>query len=109
MAMDPFKKVFFVALAVSLVAMGFVAYIAADALAFGRIPDSESGVVEAKGPVMDKQGASYFVSLDTGKTLYIESNSTLYEELAVGSSYSFTCRIVFLADIIVIDSAELQP
>jgi len=107
--MDPFKKIIIAALIISLLAVGFVTYVAANAVFFGRIPDSESGVVVAKGPVMDKPGVSYFVSLDTGKTLYVESNQTLYDELVVNSSYSFTCRIVFLGDVIVIDSAELKP
>jgi hypothetical protein len=108
MAMDPFKKVFVVGLAVSLVALGFVAYIALNAIEIGNIPDSESGTITAKGPVTDGVAADYFVSLNNGKTLYIAGNSTLYDVLAVNSSYSFTCRIVYLQNIIVIDSATLK-
>jgi hypothetical protein len=108
MTMDPFKKVFIVGLAVSLVALGFVAYIALNAIAIGNIPDSESGTITTKGPVTDGVAADYFVSLNNGKTLYIESNSTLYDELAINSSYSFTCRIVYLQHIIVIDGAVIQ-
>ncbi len=106
--MDPFKKVFIVGLAVSLFALGFAAYIALNAVAIGNIPDSESGTIIAKGSVTDGVAADFFVSLNNGKTLYIESNSTLYDALAVNSSYSFTCRIVYLQDIIVIDSASLK-
>jgi hypothetical protein len=106
--MDPFKKVFIVGMVVSLVALGFVAYIASSAIAFGNIPDSESGLVIAKAPVTDGRPANYSVSLDNGKVLYIESNSTLYEWLIVNRNYSFTCRIVFLENMIVIDSATLK-
>jgi hypothetical protein len=108
MTMDPFKKVFIVGLVVSLVALGFVAYIALNAIAIGNIPDSESGTITAKGPVTDGRGADYFISLDNGKMLYIESNSTLYNELAINSSYSFSCRIVYLQNMIVIDGSVLK-
>lgn len=84
-------------------------YVAASVVVYGRIPDSQSGVVVDKGPVTDKPGVSYYVSLDTGKTLYIESNQTLYDSLAVNPSCPFTCRIVFLDGVVVIDSAELKP
>lgn len=94
-------------------------YVAASVVVYGRIPDSQFGVVVDKGPVTDKPGVSYYVSLDTGKTLYIpisppvlmttESNQTLYDSLAVNPSCSFTCRIVFLDGVVVIDSAELKP
>jgi len=95
-------------LAVSLVALGFVAYITLNAIEIGNIPDSESGIITAKGPVDNGVAADYFVSLNNGKTLYIESNSTLFNELAINSSYSFTCRIVYLQNIIVIDGASLK-
>jgi hypothetical protein len=108
MAMDPFKKVFVVGLAVSLVALGFVAYIALNAIAIGNIPDSESGTITARGAVTDGRAADYFVALSSGKVLYIESNSTLFDVLAVNSSYSFTCRVVYLENMIVIDSATLK-
>ncbi|MCL5949981.1 MAG: hypothetical protein M1490_05835 [Candidatus Bathyarchaeota archaeon] len=105
--MDAFKKIIVVSLALTLIALGFVAWVASDAIANGTIPDSESGIVTSKGPVTDSHPADYTVSLEGGKILYIINNGTLYDELVLGAKYVFTCRIDILDDMIVIDSASL--
>ena len=105
--MDAFKKIIVISLALTLIALGFVAWVASDAIANGTIPDSESGVIISKSPVTDGHPADYTVSLEGGKVLYIVSNGTLYDELVVGTKYVFTCRIDILYDMIVIDSASL--
>jgi hypothetical protein len=106
---DAFKRIIICAVVVSLLAVGFIAYVAGDMISGAKIPDAESGAVAAKGAVTDGHAAAYYVSLDDGKTLYIVSNSTLYSELTVGSSYSFTCRIDLLGGMTVIDTASLKP
>ncbi|HSV50432.1 MAG TPA: hypothetical protein VLH35_08945 [Candidatus Acidoferrales bacterium] len=105
--MDAFKKIIVISLALTLISLGFVAWVASDAIANGTIPDSESGVVTSKGPVTDGHPADFTVSLEGGKVLYIVNNGTLYNELAIGAKYVFACRIDILDDMIVIDSASL--
>lgn len=107
--MDAFKRIIVYSVVISLVAVGFLAFLAGDAISGAKIPDAESGVVASKGPVTDGHAAAYFVALESGKTLYIPSNSTLFGELAVGSGYSFTCRIDLLGGMTVIDTAALKP
>lgn len=107
--MDAFKRIIVYSVVISLVVVGFIAYVAVDAISGAKIPDAESGIVASKGPVTDGHAAAYFVSLENGKTLHIVSNSTLFGELAVGSGYSFTCRIDLLGGMTVIDSAALKP
>ncbi len=107
--MDAFKRMILISIAVSLIAIGFIAYVATDAIQGAKIPDEESGIIASKGPVMDGHAANYTVTLESGKVLYIVSNSTLYDELVVGSNYVFVGRIDFLGGITVIDSAKLKP
>jgi hypothetical protein len=105
---DAFKRIIVYAVVISLVAVGFIAYLATDTISGAKIPDAESGVVASKGPVTDGHAAAYYVTLEGGKTLYITSNGTLYGELAVGSSYSFTCRIDLLGGMTLVDGAKLR-
>jgi len=105
---DAFKKIIISSIAILLVAVGFMAYVAADAISGAKIPDSESGIIAAKGPVTDGHAAAYMITLQSGRVLYIVSNATLYEELTVGSNYAFTGCIDLLGGMTVIDSAKLK-
>lgn len=106
--MDAFKKIIICSIVVLLAAVGFMAYVAGDAISGAKIPDSESGIIAAKAPVNDGHAAAYMITLQSGRVLYIASNATLYDELTVGSSYAFTGRIDLLGDITLIDSAKLR-
>jgi hypothetical protein len=103
---DAFKRIIVYAVVISLVAVAFIAYLAVDTISGAKIPDAQSGVVASKGAATDRQAAMYYVTLESGKTLYIGANSTLFGELAIGSSYSFTCRIDVLSGMTVIDYAK---
>jgi hypothetical protein len=105
---DAFKRIIVYAFVISLFAVGFIAYLATDTISGAKIPDAESGIVASKGSVTDGHAAAYFVTLESGKTLYITSNGTLFGELAVGSSYSFSCRIDLLGGMTVVDGAKLR-
>ena len=106
--MDAFKRIIIYAIVASLLAVGFIAYVAGDMISGAKIPDAESGIVDAKGAVTDGHAAAYFVSLEGEKTLYIVSNTTLFNGLTVGSSYSFDCRIDLLGGMTVIDTATVK-
>jgi hypothetical protein len=106
---DAFKRIIVYSIIASLAAVGFIAFVAGDMISGAKIPDAESGVVASKGAVTDSHAAAYYVNLEDDKTLYIVSNSTLFNELAVGSGYSFTCRIDLLGGMTVIDSAVVKP
>jgi hypothetical protein len=105
---DAFKRIIVYAVVASIVAVGFIGFLAGDAISGAKIPDAESGVVASKGPVTDGHAAAYYVALEGGKTLYITSNSTLFDDLAVGSSYSFSCRIDLLGGMTIVDGAKLR-
>jgi hypothetical protein len=105
---DAFKKIIVYSVVVLLLAVGFMAYVAGDAISGAKIPDCESGTVAAKAPVTDGHAAAYMVTLQSGRVLYIVSNATLYDELMVGSSYAFTGRIDLLGGMTVIDSVKLK-
>jgi len=105
---DAFKQVIVLAMVTSLAAMCFITFVAVDAIQGAKIPDEESGVVVSKSPVTDGRAADYVISLNSGKVLYIQGNSTLYAELTVGSKYVFTCRIDFLNNMILIGSVKLK-
>ncbi len=107
--MDAFKRIIVYSIIASLLAVGFIAFVAGDMISGAKIPDAESGIVTSKGQVTDSHAAAYYVNLDGGKTLYIVSNGTLFSALTVGSSYSFTCRIDLLGGMTVIDSALVKP
>jgi hypothetical protein len=105
---DAFKRIIVYSIIVSLVAVGFIAYVAGDMISGAKIPDAESGVVASKGAVTDNHAAAYSVTLEGDKVLYIVDNSTLFNELTVGSNFAFTCRIDLLGGMTVIDSVTLK-
>ncbi len=106
--MDAFKRIIVYSIVISLIAVGFIAYVAVDAISGAKIPDSEIGIVASKTPVTDGHAAAYMVTLESGRVLYIVSNASLYDELTVGLSYTFTGRIDLLGGMTVIDSVELK-
>ena len=102
--MDAFEKVIVVSILVSLVALGFIAYVASDAIQGAKIPHQEYGIVTWKGPVTDGHLANYMVSISTGKTLYILSNSTLYAGIQENLGYLFIGHIDYTNQMTLIDS-----
>jgi hypothetical protein len=106
--LDAFKRIIVYSIVVSLISLGFIAYVMRDAIEGAKIPDAQSGVIVSKDLVTDGHAANYSITLQSGKVLYIVNNSTLYDELTVGSNYVFTCRIDFLDGMRIIDSAQLK-
>jgi hypothetical protein len=107
--LDAFKRIILLSVLASLIALGFIAYVATDAIQGVKIPDQEYGIVTSKGPVTDGHAADYVVTISTGKTLYIQTNQTMYDYLQKNSSYLFDCRIDLIGDMIIIDSASQPP
>jgi hypothetical protein len=106
--LDAFKRIIVYSIVVSLISLGFIVYVMGDAIEGAKIPDAESGIIASKGLISDEHAANYTVTLESGKVLYIVNNSTLYDELTVGSNYVFTCHIDFLGSMRIIDSAQLK-
>ncbi len=104
--MDAFKIAVVVAVLLSLVSLGFIAYVTTDAIQGAKIPDEDYGMVVSKGPVLDGHLADYTVTLANGKTLYILSNTTLYDSIQENLSYLFTCHIDYTNQMIIIDSVS---
>jgi len=105
---DTFKIVVVVAIVASLAVVGFIGAVASDAILGVKIPDEEYGVVVSKGPVSNARPADYMVTLANGKTLYIQTkyNATLYGILQENVSYLFSCRIDYLNQMLLVDSAS---
>lgn len=103
--MDAFKKVVLASVLVTIVALGFTAYVIADAIEGTKIPSQEYGLVTSKGPVTDGRPANYSVNLADGRTFYITSNVTAYEILEVNITYLFTGRLDVKNGMTIIDSA----
>lgn len=108
--MDAFKTVVVVTMLIAVVAVGFIAVVANDAIEGAKIPDQEYGTVSSKAPVSDGQPADFTVTLEGGKVLYIQTrdNATLYGSLKENVSYLFTCRIDYQNHITLILSALEQ-
>ena len=106
--LDNFKVAVVVAIVLSLAAIGFIGWVAYDAIRYSKTPDQQYGMVASKSSVSDNPAANYMVSLSSGKTLYIQNNATLYDSLQVNQSYLFDCRIDFNNKITLIDKAT-QP
>ena len=106
--MDAFKIVVVLAIIASLAVVGFIGAVSSDAILGVKIPDEEFGVVLLKAPVSDAHPADYMVTLTNGKTLYIqtENNATLYGSLRENVSYLFSCRIDYLNQMRLVDSAN---
>jgi len=102
---DGFKTVVIATLLVSIVAIGFMAYVIGDVLENAEIPDQQYGTVSAKNPVTDNHPASYVVTLQDGKQLYITTNTTTYDAVEIGKPYLFSCRIDVKNNMAIIDSA----
>ena len=103
--MDGFKTAVIATLLVSIVAIGFMAYIVGDVLENAKIPDQQYGTVDTKNTVTDNHPASYVVTLQDGKQLYITTNTTTYDTIEIGKSYLFRCRIDVKNQMTIIDSA----
>ncbi len=104
--MDTFKAVIIVAVILSLVSLAFISVVTDDATKYAKTPDEEYGIVTAKAPFADIRIANYSVSLSNGKTLHIESNTTLYDSIEINKSYLFECRLDFTNQLTLIDSAK---
>lgn len=106
--MDAFKIVVVLSIAASLAVVGFIGAVASDAILGVKIPDEEYGLVLSKAPVSDAHPADYLVTLANGKILYIqtENNATLYGSLRENVSYLFSCRIDYLNQMLLVDSAN---
>jgi hypothetical protein len=66
------------------------------------------GVVASKAPATVNDGSSvkYSVNLVNGKTLYISSNATLYQSLAVNQGYLFNCQVDYTHNWLLINGAR---
>ncbi len=102
--MDAFKISVAVAILLSLIALGFISYVASDAIQDAKIPDSEYGLVVSKGLIENEEIGYYTVTLENNKILCILNNSTLYDNIKETSSYLFTCHIDYLKHMTIIDS-----
>jgi len=102
--MDEFKISVAVAILLSLIALGFISYVASDAIQGAKIPDAEYGIVVSKGLVENGDISYYAVTLENNKILYILNNSTLYDSIKENSNYLFTCHIDYLKHMTIIDS-----
>lgn len=107
--MDAFKVSVAVAILLSLITLGFISYVASDAIQGAKIPDAEYGIVVSKGVIENDDIGYYTVSLENNKILYILNNSTLYNKIQVNQSYLFECRINFNNKMIIIDKATQPP
>lgn len=107
--MDEFKVVVTLAILVSLVTLGTIIYISADAVNSAEIPDIERGTVTSKAPLSENQPADYKVTLAGTQALYIQNNVSLYERIHENQTYLFDCRIDFNNKIILIENATLIP
>jgi hypothetical protein len=104
--LDSFKAVIVVAVILSLVSLVFISVVTDDAIRNAKTPDEEYGVVTAKAPQTDTQLANYSVTLANGKTLHIQSNTTLYDSIEIDKSYLFECRLDFTNQMTLVDSAR---
>jgi hypothetical protein len=102
--LDAFKRIILLSMLASLIALGFVVYVATDAIQGAKIPDQEYGIVISKAPVTNGHAADYVVTISTGKTLYIPTNQTIYDYLQENVSYLFDCRIDLIGDMVIVDS-----
>jgi len=103
---DGFKTAVIATLLVSIAAIGFMAYTIGDVLENAKIPDQQYGTVNTKSPVTDNHPANYTITLQDGKQLYITSNTTTYDNIEIGKSYLFNCRIDVKNHMVIIDSAS---
>lgn len=102
--MDAFKVSVAVAILLSWIALGFISYVASDAIQDAKIPDAEYGIVVSKGLIENGEIGYYTVTLENNKILYILNNSTLYDGIKENTSYLFTCRIDYLKHMTIIDN-----
>jgi hypothetical protein len=108
--MEAFKTTVVVCMLLAVVAVGFIAVVANDAIEGAKIPDQEFGTVVAKAPVTADIPADYMVLLDNEKVLYIQTkdNATVYGLLKENVSYLFDCRIDYKNHLTLILSATQQ-
>jgi hypothetical protein len=102
---DAFKTVVLTTLLVSIVAIGFIGYVIVDAIESAKIPDQQYGTVSSIDPVTDGRPASYIVTLEDNRQLYITTNTTIYETIELDQAYLFSCRIDAKNNMVIIDSA----
>ena len=105
--MDAFKLTIIFTVVVSVGILTGIMLIAQDMINNARIPDVERGLVSLKAPVSDSHPANFTVNLSDGKTLYIQNNATLYQNILENQTYIFTCRIDFNNKMTLIDNAEI--
>jgi hypothetical protein len=93
--MDAFKLTVVLAVVASLATLAVMVVVAEESIRTATIPDSESGFVTSKALLSDRQPVTYVVTLDDGRVLYIQNDSTLYNSILVdvNQKYTFTCRI----------------
>jgi hypothetical protein len=103
--LDAFKTIIVVSVVLSLVFLGVVVAISVNTINTATIPDIEYGLVTAKAPVADSHNANYTINLATGKTLYVQSNQTLYNTLEMNKTYVFNCRIDLPNGMLIAESA----
>ncbi len=106
--MDAFKTIVVISILIAVIAVGFIAIVANDAIKGAKIPDGEYGIIADKGQTVENIPVNYYVALTNGKRLYIPMNTTLYNSLQINKSYLFNCRIDYTNQRILIDSAYQQ-
>jgi len=104
---DAFKLTIIFTVVVSVGILAGIMLIAQDMINNAKIPDVERGLVSSKAPVSDSHPANFTVTLSDGKTLYVQNNATLYQNILENQTYIFTCRIDFNNKMALIDNAEI--
>jgi hypothetical protein len=104
---DAFKLTIIFTVLVSVGILAGIMLIAQDMIYNAKIPDVERGLVSSKAPVSDSHPANFTVTLSDGKTLYVQNNATLYQNILENQTYIFTCRIDFNNKMTLIDNAEI--
>jgi hypothetical protein len=104
---DAFKLTIIFTVVVSVGILAGIMLIAQDMINNVKIPDVERGLVSSKAPVSDSHPANFTVTLSDGKTLYVQNNATLYQNILENQTYIFTCRIDFNNKMTIIDNADI--
>lgn len=107
-SMDAFKITIAVAVLVSLAILAGIFFITQNAIDTSRIPEVQKGLVVSKALDKDGYPTGYSISLESGKTLYIQNNLVLYESILVNQTYQFDCWMDFKQRITIIETATIE-
>jgi hypothetical protein len=105
---DAFKLTILATVMISLIMLGFIVFVAHDAISNSTIPDVERGVVVSKAVVTDKPIAKYAVFLSDGIELYIRNDEELFNSIIENYTYVFDCKIDFNNHMLMMESVNPQ-